>query len=99
MLNYEVVMPVVIAICIGMSFIGINHYNIFKVVKKSIYVYNFVAVVFYVIYWALFSTGEITFKTCVDFFFEVFILGIPYSYSLLMEYIGALIEKEKGKNK
>lgn len=92
MLDTQITVQIIISICVGLSYLAINHYKVFVEVKRFINRFILFSVMVYFINYLFWSTNTINFKTLL---FEVILISFPYLYYSMLTYIGYLIEKNK----
>lgn len=96
MLDSQITFQIIISICVGLSYLAINHYKTFKKIEGFIKTYTIIATTFFLIYYLLFSKVDLKeIKNIIDFILESLTLTIPYLFFILIDYIGKSIIDEK----
>lgn len=92
MLDIQITVQIIISICVGFSYLGINHYKVFLEVRKFINRFIFLSVAVYFLNYLLWYKNTLSFKTLL---FEVILISFPYFYYSIITYVGYLIDKNK----
>ena len=96
MLDIQTAVQIVISLCVGLSFLAINHYNVFKKIEKFINNFTIYAIVFYFVVLIIGSYDVLKdMRTVFNLCFEIALITFPQFYYSIANYIGNLIDIEK----
>ena len=83
MLDIQIAVQIVISICVGLSYLAVNHYSVLSFVKYFINLYSVIAIVIYL--FIAFNLFDFT-KNLINFanfLFESFLVLFPWIYFTL----------------
>ena len=96
MLNLEIVFPIVISICVGLSFLAVNHRKVFLLIRSFIRTYTIIAIIVFNLYFIFFYTFS-NIKSFVDLILESLVIAIPQLFYILLIYISDKIHDNLDK--